>query len=120
MPELLAGNIGGLALIAAGFAAKGAEQRMNSIAGVAFNKLAKAAANPATAAKLGRMGAYVASAAQRGPAALAAAHYTASQVDGQYAAGAREIMNQPSQTSGEDPVLSGAPALNTSTPVREP
>ena len=111
--------LAGLALIAAGFAHKGLEQRGNALAGHALNKLAKAVNNPATMAKLGRMGAYVASAAQRGPAALAAAHYTASQIDSQYAAGARAVMNEPS-TSGKDDVLAGAPPLDTSTPVREP
>lgn len=117
----LAGHPGGLLLIAAGFAAKGLEQRANAFAGVALNKLAKAAANPMAAQALGKWGAYVASAAQRGPTALAAAHYTASQMDSQYAANARTIMNQPEQTdSGNDDVLPGAPPLDTSIDVKEP
>lgn len=118
---LLAGHPGGLALIAAGFAAKGLEQRGNALAGTALNKLAKAAANPASAAKLGKYASYVLAASQRGPGALAAAHYTASQLDPQYAAGARAVMNEPTpEESGPDEVLPGAPSLKTAIPVQEP
>jgi hypothetical protein len=70
-------------------------QYKNSLFSAGLDKLAAAAStNPAT---LGKWGAYLASAAARGPAALATTHYSLAQTDPDYAARARAAMDAKDQ-----------------------
>ncbi len=76
------------------FGASAAKKYVPGLLGAGLDKIAKAAQNPNAAPALGKWATYLVTAAQRGPGALAVAHYTAAQTDGAYAAAARDAMEQ--------------------------
>ncbi len=88
---LITGHPVGAATAGAGMLAK---KYGPSLLGAGLDKIAKAAQNPGAAPALGKWATYLMTAAQRGPGALAVAHYTAAQTDPAYAAAARDAMEQ--------------------------